>query len=596
MNELKSALLTEEFFPSGYYQRVFDVDHLSRFNSASHWAFSKKFTPQASEGVATSHNCLNGGNYAIPDSYMGDFYWHLARDHDRRMAGNSGIGLGLEVKEPALNYCCEVINVKVMRYFVDFDCKFRKARLKAIDSWMKHICRVMQEAVAKFFPSLALPLLAAYARPHDDLDDGFIKVGLHAVFPEILVSLKQVAQIHEGVKAHMEEFSKMVVMEEGETRPCDALDSKPYRFKGSLRQPTCLKMQDCKSCQNKKNRKATCAECCGQGKQKNFKVYSALFIIGRDSQIDGDATAEFKSNTLLSLYLGNIRVPDGMEFHATDGFKVPEDAPRPISRANDEEEEERDSKRRKIDDSSSYTNVATNKKKKKSKYMTNLEATYADYPDVLEKIKESMGIEGQQFSVPLESLAVAVVEKIIRAISPEYALVHVRDVLIDSKRSMARIYIGGPGQHHCPNKGSRHFRSRVWFSIAASNGFGVTRLVQRCFSDKKEPRSSGWRCCDWSAKVADVNGIIARALFYKDKSSRKRIDNGTFIKVTDDMIENEAYTQDLLFSKGTDMGAESTNVSRQLASLESRVFKRPNAGGGSLGSRAESIYTSLVRK
>ena len=94
----------------------------------------------------------------------------------------------------------------------------------------------------------------------------------------------------------------------------------------------------------------------------------------------------------------------------------------------------------------------------------------------------------------LDDALAAQLERTVRSMHPEYALVNVkRDIARKSDRVYV-IHVHGAGEHFCLNKGAAHSRSRVYFTVTPKG------VAQKCFS-RGQPGSEGSCECFRSRRV-----------------------------------------------------------------------------------------------
>ena len=94
----------------------------------------------------------------------------------------------------------------------------------------------------------------------------------------------------------------------------------------------------------------------------------------------------------------------------------------------------------------------------------------------------------------LDDAWAAQLERTVRSMHPEYALVNVTRNIARKSDHVYVINVHGAGEHFCLNKGAAHGRSKVYFTVTPEG------VAQKCFS-RGQPGSEGSCECFRSRRV-----------------------------------------------------------------------------------------------
>lgn len=565
-------LIDEHCFPSTSYPRSFTEDEKTARMSHRQWIYYNGFTFKPEQTV--SHVSLDGMKLSIPCSYLAEHLIRLAKDS----------AFDPPPSEPRRhNYICENFKPECVPLFVDIDGLVVLGREASLDKLIEDICRVIQFSASKFFPTeKELPVLVAYTSP-PARHGRFIKFGAHIVFPKLLLAIDQVLRIFELAKFDLAHAFRGVKIFAGETQIHKMVDDGPYKG-GSLRQPTCYKMVKCSQCGGKRNQITKCQQCEGRGRIHVPRAYSPAFVLAEDGKKDEIATAQIKRSVVLSLYLSSLRKPADMQVRVHQGFKPPLDAPLPLALEKRKREEEEAAAEEPADEETQECDADGNpppvKKARVSKKKT-------EEDEKIEKRQKETGTSAQRIRLPKESVAVAVLEKVIQSYVPEYSRLQISSVQIGPKRSFpAVVFVEGVGQHHCPNKGTVHSRSSTWFRVQEN------MVEHLCTSKKPDTRKDGVQCSNWRHVLPALPEVLIRALFYKHPG-RTKMQDDVFIYESDKILLDAAWQTSEMKRLSPADGAAG-DMMRNLIALRSNTGDRlKSLMKDSLASKASFVYKAL---
>lgn len=284
--------------------------------------------------------------------------------------------------------------------------------------------------------------------------DGFVKNGMHLIFPNVLVGDHEALLIRENVVSELS-----LKLGEGFCRNSwsDAVDKAVYIGSG-LRMMGSVKVITCPAC--KKRDSEACGMCLGKGRVDEPRAYCFERFFGSDGKEDATLTCVLNRSVLKQVVYSSIRQfhpdksPEFERFPGAPSYIAPtmQDPTKPPRL-------------------STCTELAEDKNASRAWKRSRSVVTDKRVRDICERVVRS---------------------RVNRA---RYGSVMVREISTDSTRSFYDVKVSGQGSSFCQNKMDDHRSNTVYFHITA-NG-----VDQRCFCRRPDVRKANVPCGKYRSAV-----------------------------------------------------------------------------------------------
>ena len=359
----------------------------------------------------------------------------------------------------------------IFKFHMDADLETEQA---LTDPQKHELLKKINDAIKPFFKSpREKRFISIVSCAPPKIKDGFIKTGIHIVWPNINVSAHEALLLRENILSELN-----IHYSENFTRTGweNAIDASVYIGSG-LRMIGSIKVAACTEC----NRRTMeyCGKCAGTGKLDEDRPYTFFCAYGDNSEIDQESTETLSKCLYKVVCLSSIRTfseqicPEFERFQGAPSYVQPtfHDPTKPP----------------KMPLSKEFT-----EDKRASAHWKRCRTSISD--PAIKKVCERLVRN--------------------RINKQRYEKLYVKDITTDSTRSFYDVKVGGQGSNFCQNKMDDHSSNTIYFHIDKSG------ISQRCFCRKPIIRMDNTTCSKYKSSVKEISQDDKIVLFPPSKDVR----------------------------------------------------------------------------